>query len=110
MKNKLLSIVIALSIFSKLPAQLLDAVIPIQFDAPAQLTKISSGYQLTGNSSQLTNNIFIDGAAIRFSAPDSTEIWFQFLDEMGNWSEKRKRRFFMSLIVIDLLHLFWIQR
>ena len=94
MKNKLLSIVIALSIFSKLPAQLLDAVIPIQFDAPAQLTKITSGYQLTGNSSQLTNNILIDGAAIRFSASDSTEIWFQFLDDVGNWSEKKKAKIF----------------
>ncbi|GIT57061.1 MAG: hypothetical protein Ct9H300mP18_04900 [Candidatus Neomarinimicrobiota bacterium] len=29
-----------------------------------------------------------------FLFPDSTEIWFQFLDDVGNWSEKKKAKIF----------------
>ena len=86
--------IIAFSLIVKLPAQFLDAVVPLEFDNARELKKINSEYLLTGNSLQLPSDILIDGAAIRFSASQNTSIWIQFLELNGNWTKKRKAKIF----------------
>ena len=86
--------IIAFSLIVKLPAQFLDAVVPLEFDNARELKKINSEYLLTGNSLQLPSDILIDGAAIRFSASQNTSIWIQFLEVNGNWTKKRKAKIF----------------
>ena len=81
MRTKSLLFIITLSVIVKLPAQFLDAVTPLKFDTPGELKKINSGNLLTGNSLQLSNDILIDGAAIRFSASQNTSLWIQFLHQ-----------------------------